>query len=197
MSGVILITESKLKSFTSINKNVDIDLIKAEIQISQDIYLQQILGTKFLNHLYSKINSTGNTLNADEKELLDEYVAPYLIQKSYATMIPNLWARTINRGITNGNAESSNSVDLATMQYLKSIQDQKSEFYKQRLVDYLVCGTGQNKFPEYLSQTNQDGLTPDKNTSYLSPIVLTKPKRIRNVENYSEEEMMFNKKVNK
>ena len=197
MSGVILITESKLKSFTSINKNVDIDLIKAEIQISQDIYLQQILGTKFLNHLYSKINSTGNTLNSDEKDLIDEYIAPYLIQKSYATMIPNLWARTINRGITNGNAESSNSVDLATMQYLKSIQDQKSEFYKQRLVDYLVCGTGQNKFPEYLSQTNQDGLTPDKNTTYLSPIVLTKPKRIRNVENYSEEEMMFRKNYKK
>lgn len=193
MPGVLLITESKLLSFTSINKNVDRDLIKAEIQLTQDIHLQAILGTKFLNSLYSKISLTGNTFNADEKELVDDYIAPYLIQKSYATMIPNLWARTLNRGIMNGNAESSNTVDLATMQYLKSIQDQKAEFYKQRLVDYLICGYGQNKFPEYLTQTSQDGMRPDKKTNYLSSIVLKNNKPFRGIQNYSEDEQMYKK----
>lgn len=195
--GVLLITEQKLKSFTSVNKNVDMDLIRAEISITQDIHLQAILGTKFLNSLYSKISATGNTLNADEKELVDEYVAPYLIQKSYAELIPNLWSRALNRGIMTGDAESSSSVDVATMQYLKSIQNQKAEFYKQRLVDYLVCGYGQNKFPDYLSQTTQDGMKPDKSQNYLSPIVLMNNKRVRNIENYSEDEMMFRKKYNK
>jgi|GEM_PF-1968741 len=195
--SVLLITEQKLKSFTSVNKNVDMDLIRAEISVTQDIHLQPILGTKFLNNLYSKITSTGNTLNADEKELINEYVAPYLIQKSYATMIPNIWSRTLNRGIMNGDAESASSVDVATMKYLKSIQDQKAEFYKQRLVDYLVCGYGQNKFPDYLSQTNQDGMRPDKKTNYLSSIVLKNNNRLRNIQGYSEDEMMYRKKYNK
>jgi len=195
--SVLLITESKLLSFTSVNKNVDRDLIKAEIQLTQDIHLQAILGTKFLNHLYSKITSTGNTLNADEKELLDEYISPFLIQKSYATMIPNIWAQTLNRGLMNGSAESSSSIDIDAMRYLKSIQDQKAEFYKQRLVDYLVCGYGQNKFPDYLSQTTQDGMRPDKKTNYLSSIVLKNNNRLRNIQGYSEDEMMYRKKYNK
>jgi hypothetical protein len=197
MAKILLISEQKLKSFTSINKNVDMDLIRAEILVSQDIYLQQVLGTKFLNHLYSKVNSTGNTFNSDEKTLVDEYIAPFLIQQSYATLIPSLWARTLNRGIMTGDAESASSIDVETMKYLKSIQQQKSDFYKQRLVDYLTCGLGQNKFPEYLSQTTQDGMKPDKQTNYQSPIVLRNNPRIRNIENYSEDEMMFRKKYNK
>jgi hypothetical protein len=43
--GVLLISETKLKNFTNINKNVDMDVLKAEIQIAQDIDLQTILGT--------------------------------------------------------------------------------------------------------------------------------------------------------
>ena len=37
--GVLLISEVKLKSYTNINKNVDMDVLKAEIQIAQDIDL--------------------------------------------------------------------------------------------------------------------------------------------------------------
>ena len=43
--GVLLISEIKLKAFTNINKNVDMDVLKAEIQIASDIHLQTILGT--------------------------------------------------------------------------------------------------------------------------------------------------------
>lgn len=194
--AVILITEAKLKSFTSVNKNVDMDLIRAEISVTQDIHLQAILGTKFLNTLYSKVTLTGNTFNTDEKTLVDDYISPYLIQKSYAELIPNLWSRALNRGLMTGDAESSTSVDTETMKYLRGIQNQRAEFYKQRLVDYLVCGYGQNKFPDYLSQTSQDGMKPDKKTSYLSPIVL-KPKRgFKGIETYSEEEMMMRKNPN-
>ena len=35
--GVLLISEIKLKNFTNINKNVDMDVLKAEVQIAQDI----------------------------------------------------------------------------------------------------------------------------------------------------------------
>ena len=38
--GVLLISEVKLKNYTNINKNVDMDVLKAEIQIAQDIDLQ-------------------------------------------------------------------------------------------------------------------------------------------------------------
>ena len=69
--GVLLISETKLKAFTNINKNVDMDVLKAEIQIAQDIDLQTILGTLFYDHLLNQVTSTGNTFNADEKKLVE------------------------------------------------------------------------------------------------------------------------------
>ena len=48
--GVLLISEVKLKTYTNINKNVDMDVLKAEIQIAQDIDVQTILGTLFYKH---------------------------------------------------------------------------------------------------------------------------------------------------
>ena len=61
--GVLLISETKLKSYTNINKNVDMDVLKSEVQVAQDIDLQTILGSKFYHELLSKVSSTGNTFN--------------------------------------------------------------------------------------------------------------------------------------
>jgi hypothetical protein len=132
MAGVLLISEGKLKQFTNINSNVPLDTLRAEIQIAQDIELQPLLGTLFYNTLLSKVSSTGNTLNADETTLVNDYIQPFLIQVSYFNAIPHLHYRTMNRGIVEGQMESASSVDIETMKYLRSIQKQRSDFYKQR-----------------------------------------------------------------
>jgi hypothetical protein len=172
MANVLLISENKIKAFTNINKNVDIDTIRAEIGIAQDIHLQTLLGTKFYNHLLSQVSSTGNTFNADELTLVNDYIAPYLIQTAYFEMIPHLHYRTMNRGIVEGNMESATGVDLGTMQYLRGVQKQRSDFYKMRLQDYLITGLGQNRFPDYLNYSTIDGMIPDKSDKYNSPIYL-------------------------
>jgi hypothetical protein len=175
--GVLLISETKLKAFTNINKNVDMDVLKAEIQIAQDIHLQTILGTKFYDHLLDQVTATGNTFNADELTLVNEYIAPYLIQKAYAEAIPHLHYRTMNRGIVEGDMESARSVDMDTMKYLRSIQNQRADFYMTRLQDYLLTGRGQNKFPDYLSASTIDGMMPARNEKYVNGIYLNKVSR--------------------
>ena len=172
MANVLLVSEGKLKAFTNINKNVDIDAIRAELSVAQDLHLQPLLGTKFYKHLLAQVSSTGNTFNSDELELVNEYISPFLINVSYFEMIPHLHYRTMNRGIVEGQMESATSVDAETMKYLRNIQKQRSEFYKQRLQDYLITGEGQNKFPDYLSYSTLDGMVPDKSSKYNSPIVL-------------------------
>jgi hypothetical protein len=172
MANKLLISENKLKSFTNINKNVDIDAIRAEILIAQDIHLQPLLGTKFYDHLLNQISLTGNTLNADELTLVNEYISPFLIQVSYFEMIPHLHYRTMNRGIVQGDMESAQSVDTETMKYLRTIQGQRADFYKMRLQDYLITGRGQNLFPDYNTYSTIDGMIPDKSSKYNSPIFL-------------------------
>jgi len=197
MANVLLVSEGKLKAFTNINKNVDIDAIRAELSVAQDLHLQPLLGTKFYKHLLSQVSSTGNTFNSDELELVNEYISPFLINVSYFEMIPHLHYRTMNRGIVEGQMESATSVDAETMKYLRGIQKQRSEFYKQRLQDYLITGEGQNKFPDYLSYSTLDGMVPDKSSKYNSPIVLNHTSRygyskrgypggMNNLKSYSE-----------
>jgi hypothetical protein len=170
--GVLLISEVKLKNFTNINKNVDMDVLKAEVQIAQDIDLQTILGAKFYHHLLSQVYSTGNTFNADETILVNDYIQPYLIQTAYFNAIPQIMYRTMNRGIVQGTMENASSVDIETMKYLRNIQKQRADWYAQRLLDYLLTGRGQNKFPDYLNASTIDGIVPDRVQKYNNGIFL-------------------------
>jgi hypothetical protein len=170
--GVLLISETKLKNFTNINKNVDMDVLKAEIQIAQDIDLQTLLGTLFYNHLLSQVTSTGNTFNAAETTLVNDYIQPFLIQQAYFQCIPQLMYRTMNRGIVEGTMENAASVDIDTMKYLRTIQKQRADFYMTRLQDYLLIGRGQNQFPQYVSQSSIDGMIPDRSQKYNNGIFL-------------------------
>jgi hypothetical protein len=170
--GVLLISEVKLKNFTNINKNVDMDVLKAEIQIAQDIDLQTILGTKFYKHLLDQVQSTGNTFNAEETILVNEYIQPFLIQTAYFNAIPQIMYRTMNRGIVQGTMESAESINIETMKYLRSIQKQRADFYMTRLMDYLLLGKGQNQFPDYVSQSTRDGMIPDRKQKYMNGIYL-------------------------
>lgn len=192
----LLISEQKLKSFTSATKSIDVDLLKSEIGVVQDIDLQAILGTKFLNSLLDKISLTGNTLTTAEKTLVDDYISSFLCHRSWENTLPTVWAKAMNAGVINGNPEFGNSVDLKTIQYLKGLQADKAEFYRKRLISYLTCEDGKNAFPDYENQTYEDGLTPDKDNTYQSSIVLTgnKPK-YKNIEHYSEYEMLYGKKI--
>lgn len=194
MANKLLISENKIKSFTNINKNVDIDAIRAEILIAQDIHAQTILGSKFYYHLLDQITLTGNTFNQDELTLVNDYLAPWLIQVAYFEMIPHIHYRTMNRGIVEGDMESARAVDIETMKYLRSIQKQRSDFYKQRLQDYLLTGKGQGQFPQYEQSNTYDGMLPDKAAKYNNPITLFNTTRTgysrerirRTLQSYSE-----------
>ena len=195
MANKLLISENKLKAFTNVNKNVDIDTIRAEIGIAQDIHLQNLLGTLFYDHLLDQVSVTGNTFNADELILVNDYIADYLIQTSYYEMIPHLHVRTMNRGLVVGDMESARSVDMETMKYLRTIQKQRADFYMMRLQDYLITGRGQGKFPQYNTQSTIDGMLPNKSDKYNSPIYLNHTSRygyslaqtMRNLQVYSDQ----------
>lgn len=185
--GVLLISELKLKSFTNINRNVDIDVLKAEIQIAQDIDLQTILGTKFYQHLLNQVSSTGNTFNADELTLVEDYIQPMLVQQAYFQAMPAIQYRTMNRSIVQGEMESATAVDIETFKYLRNIQKSRADFYIQRLMDYLLIGKGQNKFPQYTTQSTIDGMIPDRSQKYNPGIFLKHTTR----KGYSKRSMWY------
>jgi hypothetical protein len=171
--GKLLISEVKLKNYTNINKNVDMDVLKAEIQIAQDIDVQTILGTLFYKHLLDGIQEDGTTTwNDDEKTLVNEYLQPFLVQTAYFNAIPQIMYRTMNRGIVEGEMQNAKSVDIETMKYLRNVQKARADFYLQRLMDWLLIGRGQNRFPQYNSASTLDGMIPDRIQKYNNGIFL-------------------------
>lgn len=175
--GVLLVSEIKIKNFSSINKNVDMDVLKAEIQIAQDIDLQTLLGTKFYRHLCDQVTSTGNTFNSEELTLVNDYIQPYLIQQAYFRAMPALMYRTLNRGIQQGQNEFGTPVDIDTFKYLRNVQKQTADFYMTRMQDYLLIGKGANKFVDYNTQSTKDGMIPARYEKYVNGIYLGKTTR--------------------
>jgi hypothetical protein len=83
----------------------------------------------------------------------------------------------MNNGIVSGMMENAQSVDIATMQYLRNIQKSRADFYMTRLQDYLLIGRGQNRFPDYVTQSTIDGMIPDRSQKYMSGISLKQTSR--------------------
>lgn len=156
--GILLVSAEKIKAFTNINENVDEALLLANIQIATDIGLQNLLGTKYLNHI--KDAAQNSTLTSAETTLLQDYIQPYLIQRSYYESIPEIWARIMNKSIIVGNTEQGSPVSASEMKYLRSITQDRYEFYAQRLIDYIK--NNPNDYPEYYSYSSTDGMPPKK-----------------------------------
>ena len=165
--GVLMISQSKLKAFCDINENLDVELLLPNIQISQD-YLQTIIGTKLYKHLLDAIEN--ETLNSDEVTLLEDYIQPSLLHRSYYEAIPSLWIRVMNKGLISPTSEQGNSVDAGSMKYLRNIQENRYQFYNQRLQDWL--NSKSNLFPQYNTYNSNDGGMPPADTNYFSGVVI-------------------------
>ena len=155
---VLLISEEKIKSFTAINENVYVSDLIPGIIATQDLDLQPLLGSKFYDGLKARV--LAGTQTADETVLLDEYIAPMLLNKSLHKILPNIRFKLLNKSVLAPNSETATSITLEEFQYLRNEQDQTAIFYTERLRNYLVQYS--NLYPEYVDP-DQKGIVPDKN----------------------------------
>jgi hypothetical protein len=170
MAQVLLISETKLKAFTTIHQNVDMELLTANILIAQDLGLQNILGSKgytYYQDLVKSVQLSGGTMSSADKIMLDEYIAPYLVHRSYYESLPAIYMRTMNKALIVGDTEQGKSVSIREMQYFRDIEMSRYEFYSQRMMDRLRSFP--NDYPWYYSYTDKDGM-PTSRETYFSGI---------------------------
>jgi hypothetical protein len=162
MPAVLLVSAQKVKNFTEVNENVDEILLLSNIQISQDIGLQTILGTKFYNHILNAAQN--NTLTGPETTLVQDYIAPYLLWQATYEALPTLWMRVMNKSVIVGNTEQGSPVNQKDLIYLRELHSSRAQFYAQRLMDYLK--NHPSDFPDYYSWSSTDGMAPSKINYY-------------------------------
>lgn len=170
MANVLFISEGRLKKLTSIHENVEPDDIMPFVIQAQDIYIQDVLGTKFYNNL--KLKVSGNTTNTNEKELLNDYIAPTLANYSLWLAFPHLNYKIKNKALLQGTSEEAITTDLNVTKYVRGSIEDTAQFYRERLRKYLEDFS--INFPDYINP-GTDGMQPNKNNAYFHGVHIPHP----------------------
>ena len=148
-----------IKSSSYINYNVDDAMLGKAIRETQDIHLQAIIGSNLYYRLqelvYNAIQDSGETINDEGfeayQELLEDYVQPYLEEKTQAVLCVPLTYKLRNFGVAKNSDTNIESPSLRDVMALQKRFNTSSAKYATRLSMWLC--TNKNAFPE-LSETS-------------------------------------------
>ena len=170
MAKLLFISSDYLKENSVVNLNVDDKILSMCIESSQDLYVQESIGTTLYNHLQTVIINSGSTgLTSYETTLLDDYLIPGLINQSIVAASVALSFKIQTKGVQQQNSENSTSVDSTSLEYMRSEYRKNAEFYFQRAIDYIK--SYYNEFKDYYNVGSDIDLK-GVDTSYKCPIVL-------------------------
>ena len=165
MSKALLITPEDLKRYSVLNGNIDSDKFIQYIAISQDIQLQQFLGTDLLEKIQLLItnDTIGDVGNADYNTLLTKYIKPMLIHWALVEYLPFSPYTIANNGVFKPNSETSVTVDKNEIDYLVEKERTIAQNYTRRFENY-ICDNS-SKYPEYNSNSGSD-VRPSKSSDF-------------------------------
>jgi hypothetical protein len=165
MAYVLLISEQKLKDSSSINLQVDNEILLPYILQSQTLYVETKLGTQLYNKLKDLItnNTIGLPANAAYKTLLDDYISFVLVNYSFYHVIPFLRFKVENSNIFSKTSETGNALSTEEAQSLREEIVNTAQYYTERMIDYICNNT--SSFPEYNQNSGSD-VDPDRNAYY-------------------------------
>jgi hypothetical protein len=161
----LLISTEDVKKFTIANGNLDADDFIEYIKISQDITIQNYLGSQLYKKLQDLILSDeiNNEEFADYRSLLVTYIKPMLVHWAMVYYLPFAAYTLSNKGLFKHSSESATNVDKAEVDYLVEKERDIAESYTQRFIDFMCFN--QSTYPEYNSNSNED-VSPDTNNFY-------------------------------
>ena len=171
MEIVYLINPAVVKDITNLSDNLSDKYIRSALREAQDIGLNQVLGTRLLEKLYTLV-STGeikNTENAKYKKLLDSHISYYLAYETITNVVVIASVKIDNAGAVTSEAEKTNGLELKDIFKIESYYRQKADFYKSRLQAYLRME--HDNFPE-LEYEDAYNTLAEIETAYTSTIFL-------------------------
>ena len=157
----LFITTDDLRRKSIVGGVVDADKFVQFIEVSQDIHIQNYLGTALYDKIQELIVNDQLDLaeNAYYKILLNEYLTPMLIWFAQSDYYMFASYQVSNGGVFKHRSESSDTLSMQEVQYLVENSRNKAEFYTRRFLDYMVYNS--EYYPEY-NEANKQGLYQDK-----------------------------------
>lgn len=166
-----LITETEIKTYSTIDMNVAGKYLTEAIRSAQNIDLCQIIGSKLLSKLETIVESGDIELDAYKayKYLLNGYIKDFLLYSVQENLVIPISYKFTNAGIMITEDEKMYQPDKSKIDLIKDYYTDKKNYYKKRLQDYLVGNC--QLFPE-LSMNKSGDQVPNLYSSSDSPIWL-------------------------
>ena len=173
-SYVLFISEEKLRDSTSINLNVDPNLLLPFVKQAQALYCETKLGTKLTDKLKSLITAgtINNAGNEAYKTLIDDYISEFLPNMALYHAIPYLRFKIENGNIYSKTSETGNALSTEESQHLREEIKNTGEYFIDRMITYIKNNI--SSFPEYNQNSGAD-VSPDSNAYSYSGMNLEVP----------------------
>ena len=161
MADALLITRDDIVRYTALNGNTDVDKFISFVKISQDIHMQNYMGTKLLNKI--KADIIANTLSGNYLSLTVNYLKPMLIHWAMVEYMPFAAYTIANKGVYKHSSENSVNVEKNEVDFLIEKERSIAQNYTERFIDYMNFNN--SLFPEYYTNVNNE-ISPDSMNNY-------------------------------
>lgn len=146
--AVFFISETYLKDNTPANLNVDTKDVYAHVGTAQDVYIQDVIGSKLYDELKTAV--AASTISSAQADLLDK-IQPAQVWWSIYLALPWINYKVKNKSVQKSNSENGVAAELPEMKWLRDDLKNRAEYYSQRLKDFLFLNS--QNYPSY---TNPD-----------------------------------------
>lgn len=150
MSIILFISPSYLKQKTLINGVTDSDKIAYLIQTTQEIKIQELLGTNLYNRLQDGFEN--NNLMDSEKLLINSYINPCLVHYSCSEYLRIGAYNVANAGITKHQPEGTTAVSKNEVDSIVQNERDKGIYFADKLLKFLCENV--NDYPLFRSSNN-------------------------------------------
>lgn len=169
MAKIFFISEKTIKENTIVPDNLQSQMLQQAITEAQEIYLQEIIGTKMYNH-YTELIASGDISKPEYEKykfLLDEYLTPFLEYRVLTDLQIPLYSKNRNLGVVTTSDTNVNNVYFNDVQKIMQHYQNKAAFYATRISKYLC--KHKNEFRDY-DHCNCEGF--GARTTFYIPTVL-------------------------
>ena len=148
MTNILLISEDTLKTYSHLNDNVFGKSLTPAIITAQDIYLQKFLGSCLYKKVLELVENGGirNENYVMYKELLDNYIANFLIYQTLANLIPEISTKITNMGLVTSSDEHVQNVTQGERDLVMGQYQKYADAYCKMMQDFLK--ENRDSFPE-------------------------------------------------
>lgn len=153
MINTVIVSEQYLKANAPTTQGIDAGFLRPHVEVAQEIYTQQLLGTELYNDIISKY--AAQTLNTEEAELVN-ILKRSLVFRAIEMGIPFLSAKTTAQGTVTAAADTFQPISKSTMEFLMNEMKTKAAFFEERAIKYIQNNIG--SFPLY--QLCQEDVNP-------------------------------------